>query len=62
MSWEQLRDIASEAAAERDTRRNTPPQACPNDGEPLVEGPDGTLFCRFDGYRADAALGFERFS
>jgi hypothetical protein len=25
--------------------------ACPNDGEPYSTGPDGQLFCRYDGYR-----------
>lgn len=36
-----------------DARRTPqPPEvACPNDGEPLTAGPDGRLFCRFDGYR-----------
>lgn len=24
---------------------------CPNDGEPLRSGPEGELYCPFDGYR-----------
>jgi hypothetical protein len=50
MAWEQLLDIAREAAAEREAERGTPPSACPNDGEPLQEDPQGRLRCRFDGY------------
>lgn len=29
--------------------------SCPNDGEPLRTGPDGRLYCRFDGYRPGCA-------
>ena len=29
--------------------------ACPNDGEPLREGPNGVLFCPFDGWQADGS-------
>jgi hypothetical protein len=50
----QLLDIAREAAAERDYWDGQPPQACPNDGEPLLPGPPGseaTLYCRFDGWQ-----------
>ena len=50
MSWEQLLSIAREAADELRAERTRPPIACPNDGEPLVSGPNGTLHCRFDGY------------
>jgi len=28
-----------------------PLSACPNDGEPLVTGPDGRPFCPYDGWR-----------
>ena len=57
MSWEQLLSIAAEAADQARAEASAPPQACPRDGEPLTPGPDGGLFCRFDGYRwgADAA-------
>jgi hypothetical protein len=51
MAWQQLIDIAQEAAAEKEFERRLGHQACPNDGEPLELGPDGVLFCRFDGWR-----------
>jgi hypothetical protein len=53
MAWEQLRSIYQQAAAELADERSRPPEACPNDGEPLEEGPDGTLHCRFDGWTWD---------
>lgn len=49
MSWESLSSILAEARQSAIDEYSTPPQACPNDGEPLVEV-DGVLFCRFDGY------------
>ncbi len=27
------------------------PRACPNDGEPMLVGPAGQLYCPFDGWR-----------
>jgi hypothetical protein len=51
VSWYQLIDIAKQAAAERQFYAAQPPAACPDDGEPLLPGPDGTLFCRFSGFR-----------
>ena len=51
MSWEQLLDIGTEAAQTAAAERTAPPTACPNDGEPLRSGPNGELFCTFDGYR-----------
>lgn len=51
MSWEQLLSIAAEAADERRAEASAPPEACPNDGEPLQPGPGGGLHCPFDGYR-----------
>jgi len=50
ISWEQLLDIAREAADLADDERRRAPEACPNDGEPLRRGPSGELYCRFDGY------------
>lgn len=50
MSWEQLLSIRAEQIdAARDADR--PPAACPNDGEPLVSGPRGQLYCPFDGWK-----------
>jgi hypothetical protein len=51
MSWEQLAAIAREAALEAEAERSAPPEACPNDGTPLEPGPNGELFCRFDGWQ-----------
>lgn len=50
MAWEQLGDIAREAAEDRRASEG-PPEACPNDGQPLTAGPGGVLFCEFDGYQ-----------
>jgi len=41
-------------AADADYYQSQPPTACPNDGEPLTQGPPsepGVLFCRFDGWQ-----------
>jgi hypothetical protein len=51
VAWEQLLLIQQEAAEEIRAELAAPPSACPNDGEPLREGPDGVLFCPFDGYQ-----------
>jgi hypothetical protein len=50
VSWDQLISITREAAEEERQALTRPPEACPNDGEPLVEGPDGRLFCPYDGW------------
>lgn len=50
MSWRQLQSIYEEGAATAAAERAARPTACPNDGEPLQEGPDGYLFCDFDGW------------
>lgn len=31
-----------------------PLAACPNDGEPLRQAPDGGMFCPYDGWRPDS--------
>ncbi len=42
---------------EYDWYRSTPPMACPNDGEPLINAPSTDagsgvqLFCKYDGFR-----------
>lgn len=52
MAWEQLGDIAREAAEERRAEEARPPEACPNDGTPLRANPRGGGFhCPFDGYQ-----------
>ena len=51
MAWDQLvniiaeaRDIDAQAASEK-------PQECPNDYTALREGPDGVLFCPWEGWQ-----------
>lgn len=51
MAWEQLIDIRREAVDLARQEASRLPQACPNDGEPLLTGPDGKLFCPYDGWR-----------
>lgn len=50
MSWEQLLSIRDEWIEEISNVDRTP-AACPNDGEPLVSGPNGQLECPWDGWR-----------
>jgi hypothetical protein len=56
MSWQQLGDILSEGVYLAENERSRPRQACPNDGEPLREGPDGQLYCSWDGWRPDGTF------
>lgn len=51
-----LRTNAEEEADARESEQVSP-QACPNDGEPLVSGPDGAPYCPFDGWRPDGLPG-----
>ena len=53
-SWWQLDSVLKERAEYANYYRSIPPVACPNDGEPLREGPPqqpGVLYCRFDGWQ-----------
>jgi hypothetical protein len=50
MSWRQLVEIIRESTAEAQAGEFDPPQACPNDGEPLVRDASGELRCGFDGW------------
>ena len=52
-SWYTLIGILAEARDYQRMRRELETQACPNDGEPLLTGPDGRLYCRYDGWRPD---------
>lgn len=47
MSWAQLIAIRDEQVQTVLAEIAAPPVACPYDGEPLREGPDGVLFCPF---------------
>jgi hypothetical protein len=49
--WYGLLSIIEEAKAMKREIEQRPPMACPNDGEPLLQGPHGVIYCRFDGYR-----------
>lgn len=49
MAWEQLLAMVQEARDEDQVERSTPPTSCPNDYTALREGPDGTLWCPWDG-------------
>jgi len=52
-SWYGLLSVLTEARqymAEDAERRR---MACPNDGQPYLTGPDGHLYCPWDGYRPD---------
>lgn len=51
MSWYQWLDTLKLDAEEFAYYANRPPLACPNDGEPLKTGPNGELFCPFDGWQ-----------
>lgn len=51
MSWEQLIAIRQDQVDTILAEQAAPPQACPNDGEPLRSGPNGGLFCPFDGWQ-----------
>lgn len=52
MGYDLLSTLAQQAEYE-EYYKNSLPMACPNDGEPLREGPPqqpGVLWCRFDGW------------
>lgn len=48
---DELLSIYEEAVAYARDERDRAPEACPNDGEPLQQGAQGVLFCKFDGYQ-----------
>jgi hypothetical protein len=51
VGYESLLSITREAQILREQEAQRGPVACPNDGEPLLRGPAGELFCPFDGWR-----------
>lgn len=51
MAWQQLVDILAEARELEREALTAVPQECPNDYTALKEGPDGTLFCPWDGWQ-----------
>ncbi|MFB6937583.1 LamG-like jellyroll fold domain-containing protein [Streptomyces chartreusis] len=50
-SWYGLVDILREGAQLYREERDRVPEACPHDGEPLRQGPDGEPYCPWDGWR-----------
>ncbi len=53
MGWDLYSTLALQAQYE-DYYKAQPPVACPNDGEPLRQGPPeqpGVLYCVFDGFQ-----------
>ena len=57
MSADQLLSILKADAELQREDLNREPQSCPNDGTPYRTGPNGELFCPFDGYRPLEGLG-----
>lgn len=53
--WSGLLSILQDAQAAAEAERPRQPQACPNDGEPLRDGPDGQPYCPWDGWRPDGS-------
>ncbi len=52
--WGSLIATIQTNAQEQNALANQPPLACPNDGEPLRQGPAaemGILYCPFDGWQ-----------
>ena len=55
-SWYGLKAVLDDARAMHEEERSRPPVACPNDGEPLRTGPNGILYCPYDGWRWNGIL------
>lgn len=55
MSWYTYGAIVDEAIGFARDEASRPPTACPNDGEPLRTGPDGELYCPYDGWRPNGS-------
>lgn len=53
MAYEDLISIIQAAKQMDIQHKSSRPTACPNDGIPLITGPDGVLFCKADGWRYD---------
>lgn len=53
MSWEQLLQIRE---LDRYEQANPRVQSCPRCGEPYQVGPEGQLFCPFDGYQPGTSV------
>lgn len=49
MGWEQLISIIEEGKEEMEREIVRREHVCPFDGTPLLTGPNGVRYCRFDG-------------
>lgn len=54
MSADQLLAILKEAQAIAEQDAQLRLLSCPNDGTPYKTGPNGELYCPFDGFRPDS--------
>lgn len=50
MGWYELLAIYQDASDPNFQGRDIERYTCPNDGEPLTQGPNGDWRCRYDGY------------
>lgn len=51
MGWNSWLQILKQQREEARIEASRIPVACPNDGTPLREGPQGQLFCPWDGWQ-----------
>lgn len=51
MAWDELLGFLQEARDIDQQDRSTAPTSCPVDNTALREGPDGVLFCPWDGLK-----------
>lgn len=51
MAWDELLGFIQEGADIDQQDRSTAPTSCPVDFTALQEGPDGVLFCPYDGLK-----------
>jgi len=51
VAWRQLLDMIAEARDIDRQQATKTPVECPNDYTLLQQGPDGTLYCPWDGWR-----------
>ena len=49
--WYSLLSTDQAARDVKETFLQLGPLSCPNDGQPLTSGPDGSLFCEYDGWK-----------
>lgn len=57
MGYYSLLAVIDEAQTLKEEYDSQPPLCCPNDATPLSDGPDGIVFCPFDGWQWDGTSG-----